>query len=161
MNKGPRCLPDLLPSIVTLGLIASECAVADEGPQSGRASVTARLPEEAHSSRREANRALPVPLGEGTKEGSASAYWSPWKQMQEHKNPWVETGAQVLPGLPKSCVSMPGRRVCVLARLQPRGLSLSLGSWPGLWAARMLETWVQVPADPSSRWLQAAEEHCF
>ena len=48
MNKGLRCLPELLPSIVTLGLIASECTVADEGPQAGRASVTARLPEEAH-----------------------------------------------------------------------------------------------------------------
>ena len=53
---------------------------------------------------------------------------------------------------------MQGMRVCVLTRLQPRGLSLGLGSWPGLWAARMSETWIQIPADPSGWWFQAAEE---
>ena len=70
MNKGPRCLLEPLPSIVTLGLIASECAVAYEGPQAGKASVTGHLREEAHSLWRETNRALPISWGEGTKRGA-------------------------------------------------------------------------------------------
>lgn len=51
--------------------------------------------------------------------------------------------------------------VCLPSRLRPIGLLLNLGSWLGLWAARLLETWVQIPADPPTWGFQAAEELSF
>lgn len=77
-------------------VIASELGAVGLQPTGWLGFSHCRLPEEAHSLQRGANRALPNYTQEArTKAGRASAYWSPWKQMQENKNLWVEAGVQV------------------------------------------------------------------
>lgn len=62
-----------------------------------------RPPEEARSSQQGAAQAH---TGSGTKAGRASAYWSPWKHVEENKDPRVEAGVQGWPGLPGNSVIM-------------------------------------------------------